>query len=178
MMVRVSDQVDQVELRPAREDDVPMLEELTQNPDKTGEFQWTGWSDLRRWRREWAENGLVGPEGGTLIVARGIRRLGLVQWRRHPLGRTAYSWEVGIMLLPEARGQGYGAQAQRLLVRYLFAHTTVYRISASTEVDNIAEQKALEKAGFTREGNIRAGGWRDGAWRDGVVYSLLRSDRY
>ena len=80
------------------------------------------------------------------------------------------------MLLPEARGRGYGTQAQRLLVRYLFAHTTVHRIWAGTEVDNLAEQRALEKAGFTREGITRATGWRDGSWRDGVIYSVLRTD--
>ncbi len=44
------------------------------------------------------------------------------------------------------------------------------------EVNNIAERKALEKAGFTREGVTRAAGWRDGGWRDGVTYSLLRTD--
>lgn len=71
---------------------------------------------------------------------------------------------------------GHGTQAHRLLARYLFAHTTVHRIWAATEVDNVAEQKALEKAGFTREGMTRGGGWRDGAWRDGVTYSLLRTD--
>jgi hypothetical protein len=54
---------------------------------------------------------------------------------------------------------------------------TVHRIWAGTEVDNIAEQRALEKAGFTREGITRATGWRDGAWRDGVIYSPLRTDR-
>jgi RimJ/RimL family protein N-acetyltransferase len=43
-------------------------------------------------------------------------------------------------------------------------------------VDNIAEQKALEKAGFTREGVMRGTGWRDGTWRDGVTYSRLRTD--
>jgi RimJ/RimL family protein N-acetyltransferase len=63
-----------------------------------------------------------------------------------------------------------------MLAEYLFAHTTVHRIEANTEIDNLAEQRALEKAGFTREGVIRAGGWRDGRWRDGVRYSLLRTD--
>lgn len=61
-------------------------------------------------------------------------------------------------------------------MRYLFAHTTVYRIEASTEVGNIAEQRTLEKAGFTREGVMRGIGWRDGAWRDDVLYSILRTD--
>jgi len=73
-------------------------------------------------------------------------------------------------------GRGCGTEAHRLLARYLFAHTTVHRIWAGTEVGNIAEQKALEKAGFTREGVTRGTGWRDGAWRDGVIYSLLRID--
>jgi RimJ/RimL family protein N-acetyltransferase len=81
-----------------------------------------------------------------------------------------------MILLPEARGRGYGTQAHRLLARYLFTHTPVHRIWAGTEVDNIAEQKALERAGFTREGVSRGTGWRGGAWRDGVIYGLLRTD--
>ena len=71
---------------------------------------------------------------------------------------------------------GEGWVEDGLLAHYLFAHTTVHRIWAGTEVDNIAEQRALEKAGFTREGVTRATGWRDGAWRDGVIYSMLRTD--
>ncbi len=167
---------DEIILRPVREDDLPMLEELTQDPGKTGEFEWFGWSDPRRWRRGWDENGLMGEDGGTLIVARGDQRLGLVNWRKQQVTKAGYCWEIGIILLPEARGRGHGTQAQRLLARYLFAHTTVHRIWAGTEADNIAEQKSLEKAGFTREGVIRGTGWRDGAWRDGVIYSLLRTD--
>jgi RimJ/RimL family protein N-acetyltransferase len=167
----------EITLRPAGEDDLPMLEALTQDPDQTGEFQWFGWGDLRRWRRNWAENGLIGSDEGTLIAARGDQRLGLVHWRKQAVTRAAYCWEIGIILLPKARGHGYGTQAQRLLARYLFAHTTAHRIWAATEADNIAEQRALEKAGFIREGISRGIGWRDGAWRDGVTYSLLRTDR-
>jgi RimJ/RimL family protein N-acetyltransferase len=61
-------------------------------------------------------------------------------------------------------------------VRYLFAHTTVHRIEAVTDAGNIGEQRALEKAGFTREGVMRGISWRDGAWRDNVLYSILRTD--
>jgi RimJ/RimL family protein N-acetyltransferase len=167
---------DQVALRPVGEGDLPVLDELTQDPERTGEFLWFGWFDPRRWRRGWEENGLLGPDGGTLIVVRGGERLGLAHWRKDQGTPAGYGWEIGVALLPEARGRGYGTHAHRLLTRYLFAHTTVYRIWAGTEVDNIAEQKALERAGFTREGVTRGTGWRDGAWRDGVVYSLLRTD--
>ena len=167
---------DQVALRPVGEDDLALLEDLTQDPGQTGVFGWFGWSDRQRWRRGWNENGLLGPDGGTLIVVGGGERLGLVNWRKHQTTPAGYGWEIGIALLPQARGRGYGTQAQRLLARYLFAHTTAHRIWAGTEVDNIAEQKALEKAGFTREGVARGCGWRDGSWRDGVIYSLLRTD--
>ena len=45
-----------------------------------------------------------------------------------------------------------------------------------TEAENVAEQRVLEKAGFTREGVMRGVFWRDGAYRDGALYSLLRTD--
>lgn len=163
-------------LRLADEDDLALLEDLTQDPKKTGQFQWFGWRNRRLWRQRWDDNGLIGPDDGTLIVACGDRRLGLVHWERQQLTVAGYCWEIGVILLPEARGHGYGTRAHRMLARYLFAHTTVHRIWAGTEVENIAEQKALERAGFTREGVTRATGWRDGAWRDGVIYSLLRTD--
>jgi RimJ/RimL family protein N-acetyltransferase len=165
-----------VELRPVEEDDLPVLEQLTQDPEGAGEFEWFGWRDLRRYRKEWAENGLIGPESGTLLVVRHAERLGFVVWRRHSASPNSFYFEIGIGLLPEARGHGYGTAAQRLLAEYLFAHTPVQRIEAATEADNVGEQRALEKAGFTREGVHRSVGWRAGAWRDGVWYSLLRSD--
>jgi RimJ/RimL family protein N-acetyltransferase len=61
-------------------------------------------------------------------------------------------------------------------VDYLFAHTLVVRLEADTETENIAEQRALEKSGFTREGVLRSTVFRDGQWRDVVRYSVLRGD--
>jgi RimJ/RimL family protein N-acetyltransferase len=114
---------DQVELRPVLEDDLPALEELTQDPEKTGEFGWFGWLNRQRWRRAWDENRLLGDDGGTLMVVRGSDSLGLVNWRRHQTTPAGYCWEIGIALLPRARGRGYGTEAHRLLARYLFART-------------------------------------------------------
>jgi RimJ/RimL family protein N-acetyltransferase len=167
---------ERVTLRPASEDDLAVLLKLTQDPEATGEYAWAGWFDQRTWRRRWDEDGLIGREGGTLMVIRDDEPVGMVSWQRRGTGPVSYCWEMGIGLLPEARGRGYGTEAHRLLVRYLFAHTPVYRIEAVTEVGNIAEQKALENAGFTRDGVLRGRSWRDGAWRDDVLYSILRTD--
>jgi RimJ/RimL family protein N-acetyltransferase len=83
---------------------------------------------------------------------------------------------IGIWLAPSARGRGLGRSAQRELAELFFRHTTVSRVEAHTDVENLAEQRALEAAGFKREGTIRGAQWRDGAYRDGYLYSIVRSD--
>jgi RimJ/RimL family protein N-acetyltransferase len=167
---------EQLALRPVAEEDLTVLERLISDPESTGEFAWFGWRDTSRYRRGWAENRLLGEDGGVLMVRRGEERLGFVTWNRRQRTPASSCLSMGIAMLPGVRGRGYGTEAHRLLARYLFAHTTVHRIEADTEVDNIAEQKALERAGFSREGVMRGCGWRDGAWRDGMTYSILRTD--
>ncbi|MEU9287396.1 GNAT family protein [Streptomyces sp. NPDC048275] len=167
--------VDQVTLRPVAEDDLSVLELFLTDPEAAS-FQWFGWWDTGRWRRQWAQNRMLGDDAGQLMVVRGDERLGFVAWRKIASTRTTYYWNMGITLLPEARGKGVGTEAQRQLVHYLFAHTLVMRIEADTEVENIAEQRALEKAGFTREGVLRSVAFRNGRWRDCVRYSILRDD--
>ena len=165
-----------VALRPVAEADLPFLERLTQDPDAAGDYAWSGWRDLLRLRQGWAEDRLVGDDGGVLLIARGSERLGFVSWFQVDFP-PSYYWSMGIALLPEARGKGYGTLAHRLLIQYLFAHTTVHRIEAVTEAENVAEQRVLEKVGFIREGVMRGVFWRDGAYRDGALYGLLRTDQ-
>lgn len=58
----------------------------------------------------------------------------------------------------------------------MFAHTQFNRIEATTEITNVGEQRALEKAGFAREGILRGSTFRQGAWHDQVMYSVLRNE--
>ncbi|WP_431913692.1 GNAT family N-acetyltransferase [Nonomuraea jabiensis] len=165
-----------VRLRPVEEDDLPFLHRLTSDPDSTGEFQWYGFQNPHRMRARWQENGMLSDEGGILIIANGDEQVGFLSWSKQVANRASYYWEMGLIVAPEHRGQGHGTEAQRLLARYLFDHSTANRIEASTEVTNVAEQRALEKAGFTLEGVIRGAGFRAGQWHDGVRYSMIRSD--
>jgi RimJ/RimL family protein N-acetyltransferase len=80
------------------------------------------------------------------------------------------------VIVPEFRGQGYGTAAQRLLTGYLLATTTAHRVEAGTDVENLAEQRALEKAGFTRDGIRRGSQFRGGTRRDMAIYGRLRDD--
>jgi RimJ/RimL family protein N-acetyltransferase len=168
---------DEVRLRPVTEDDLSFLDRLNNDPAWAGLHEWHGWSDPGALRRGWAETGLLGDTGGVLMAVHGADRAGGVSWRRTQTGAHCYCWSIGIGLAPEYRGRGYGTAAQRLLARYLFAHTQgVNRVQAETEITNAAEQRALEKAGFTREGVLRGATFRAGKWHDQVVYGVLRAE--
>lgn len=116
--------------------------------------------------------------GGLAVVDEAGEVLGNVSWIWQRWGPNVQSRNpmIGIWLAVVGRGRGAGTEAQRQLVDLFFRHTTVNRVEAYTAVENVAEQRALEKAGFTREGVIRGAQWRDGAFRDGILYSVLRVD--
>ena len=127
-----------------------------------------------------AKGPLRNERNGTLVVEvrENGRPIGTVGW--HPVGygpgTESMCWNIGIDLIPEGRGRGYGTEAQQLLADYLFATTPVNRVEAATDVNNIAEQRSLEKAGFSREGVARGAQFRAGAYHDLVVYARLRGD--
>src|SRR5439155_12534762 len=135
-------------------------------------------------RRRWDENGLLGDDASTLAgVPPDSNFAGLVGWRSvvsmsgsGAIRRSPSSVEIGIALFPEFRGRGFGTAAQAALVRYLFAHTPLHRIQAVTTSGNVAEEKALTKAGFRREGVLREVGLWAGRWTDAVMYSVVRGD--
>src|SRR5215469_2778595 len=105
---------DRLTLRPVAEADLSIIERLTQDPDTAGEFAWLGWYKLTRFRQWWADNCLLSDDIGVLVVARGDARLGFVTWHKVPsTPGYYYYWNIGIALLPDARGHGYGAEAQR-----------------------------------------------------------------
>ncbi|MEU6513181.1 GNAT family protein [Streptomyces sp. NPDC046978] len=166
-----------VHLRPIAEPDLGLLEHLYEDPSQAGDFGFFGYRNPGQLRRQWSEQGFVSRQGGRLAVAaRDGRFVGEVQWRQVLQGPESSCWNIGIALLAAERGKGFGKLAQRRLAEYLFAHTQVNRIEASTEIANVAEQKALESAGFTRERVLRGACFRGGAWRDMVLYSVLRGE--
>ena len=117
-------------------------------------------------------------EPGRLLIECDDEVVGDVSWRAVWFGPTHGSrcWEIGIALAPAARGRGIGTAAQRLLVEHLFTTTDVHRIQASTDVENLPEERALERAGFVREGVLRQCQVRADGRHDLVLYSRLRDD--
>ena len=166
-------------LRPVRREDLDMLERWWETPEVQSHYNWFGYPPPGWLRRRFEENGMLGEEYGNLLVELADGTLvGDVSYHavKHGPGGGSVAYNIGITLLPEHRGRGLGAEAQRLLAEYLFAHTRVERVEAGTDVGNVAEQRALEKAGFTREGVLRRAQFRDGAFHDMALYSRLRGE--
>ena len=84
--------------------------------------------------------------------------------------------EVGYILAPNERKKGYGSEAVKIIVDYLFLSKQLVRVQAITGVDNFASHRVLEKAGFTKEGIIRKSAFIKGEWKDGCLYSILREE--
>jgi RimJ/RimL family protein N-acetyltransferase len=116
--------------------------------------------------------------GGLAVVDEAGALAGYVSWRWNNWGPNPASRcpMLGVWLTPSARGQGIGRLAQRQLAELFFRHTATNRVEAHTDVENVAEQRALEAAGFQREGLTRGAQWRDGAYRDGYLYAIIRQD--
>lgn len=73
-------------------------------------------------------------------------------------------------------GQGYGTDALRTFVRYLFESFDLNRIWLGTYNYNKRAIRAYEKAGFKKEGVLREDAWVGCKYVDTVVLSILRRE--
>jgi RimJ/RimL family protein N-acetyltransferase len=120
---------------------------------------------------EWAAGtaanvAVVDAADGALLGAVGLRL-------RDGIG------EVGYWTAPDARGRGVAPRATRLQARWGFEVLGLPRIELLADVDNVASQRAADKAGFRREGvgrRLRPAPREVGSRRDMVVYARLPAD--
>jgi [ribosomal protein S5]-alanine N-acetyltransferase len=85
---------------------------------------------------------------------------------------------IGYWVLPHARRRGLASHAVALVTRWAIAEAGIVRIEALVEPHNVASQRVVGRAGFSREGLLRdyleLG--LDGDRTDVYVYSLLAGD--
>ena len=176
-----------VALRPLRSEDVTWLADMITDRAAIGPHNWGGPVDraevVARLTQQVDDGPEVTVERGRLVVEVGpedgdATPIGHVSWRGVHWGPSPESVcpSIGIALLPEWRRRGFGRTAQRLLADTLFDLFPIHRVQADTAVDNPAERKALEAAGFTCEGLIRRAEVRDGRVYDHLLYSRLRGE--
>ncbi len=168
-----------IDLRPVTEADLVLLEAWDADPEFEGEYNTFGLRPAGQTHRSFAEHRFLTDDRGRLLAAtKESEVVGGVSYRvvKHGGGIANRVYEIGVTIAPVHRGCGYGAEAQRLLAAYLFATYPIARVQATTDITNIGEQRALERAGFTREGVLRQAQFRAGSWHDLVMYSKLHDE--
>jgi RimJ/RimL family protein N-acetyltransferase len=62
---------------------------------------------------------------------------------------------VGYVIARSRQGKGYATEALCAVIEWAFQQPSIHRVNASTDVDNIASRRVMEKAGMQREGLLR-----------------------
>ena len=84
---------------------------------------------------------------------------------------------IDIYLTTERHGQGYGAEAVRLLARYLIGERGHHRLTIDPAATNTAAIAAYAKVGFRPVGVLRQyERGPDGTWHDGLLMELIADE--
>jgi RimJ/RimL family protein N-acetyltransferase len=99
-----------------------------------------------------------------------------------PIGQIDYydldwqarsAWTSIMIANREFWGGGYGTDAMRTLLNYLFVQMGLHRVSLSAHITNSRAIRSYEKNGFKAEGTMREWAFFNGEWVDGVLMSVL-----
>jgi RimJ/RimL family protein N-acetyltransferase len=146
------------------------------------------WSELDTWENrsstppaplslaEFRQRSAVGAFAGNadfVITADGAPVGRCTLFHEDALARHA---EVGIALVPEARGLGVGTAALAQLIDFAFQRRNLRRLHLSVLASNVAGLASYRKLGFVEEGRRREHCWVQGAYEDEIVMGLLRSE--
>ena len=158
-----------VNLRVVEKEDLPLWADWNNNPEFFGEFIWFRQQSRTDVAKRYDN---LTPDDKWFFVEKkdGTKIGGIIHFLAgNPL-------EIGYSLVPSERGKGYCSEAVKIMVDYLFLSRELVRIQATTDVNNLASQRVLEKAGFKKEGVIRKSAFIRGKWRDGCLFSILREE--
>ena len=84
---------------------------------------------------------------------------------------------VGYVFSPTFQGRGFATEALDQIIRVALSEPTIWRISATTDTENTASMRVMEKAGMAREGLLRRYAIRPQIGdepRDAFIFSAIR----
>jgi RimJ/RimL family protein N-acetyltransferase len=103
--------------------------------------------------------------------------IGEIHLTRLPPDRTHHrSTEVGLTILPEWQGRGYGGEAISWALGYAFRMAGLHRVQIRAFEWNTGAVRLYERLGFKHEGREREAFWHMGRWWDGVDLGILESE--
>ncbi|CAF3597018.1 hypothetical protein HG531_012179 [Fusarium graminearum] len=84
--------------------------------------------------------------------------------------------EIGITLIKEHQGKGYGREAINWILDWGFRHAGLHTIGISTASYNPRAVHLYESMGFVHEGSRRATIWQNRGWHDLINFGMTEAE--
>jgi RimJ/RimL family protein N-acetyltransferase len=84
--------------------------------------------------------------------------------------------EVGVWIVPDEQGNGYGTDTLRLCLDHAFDDRGLHKVLARVFEHNTASQQMVESLGFEQEGRLREHEYIRGEYRDTLLYGIVASE--
>ncbi|EKJ76901.1 hypothetical protein FPSE_02899 [Fusarium pseudograminearum CS3096] len=84
--------------------------------------------------------------------------------------------EIGITLVKEHQGKGYGREAINWILDWGFRHAGLHTVGISTASYNPRAVHLYESMGFVHEGSRRATIWQNRGWHDLINFGMTEAE--
>lgn len=114
------------------------------------------------------------PSRQSFMVLRKDNRTPVAMVRFFDLNTLNRTAELGLIVDPDERRKGYGADALRVLIRYLFTYRGLNKVYAQTAQFNTQAIALMESLGLKKDATLRDHYFYRGEFHHGLIYSLLQ----
>ena len=84
--------------------------------------------------------------------------------------------EIGFTITPKYQHKGYGTEAVKQLLHYLFTDLRKHRVIASVDPENTSSIRLMERIGMRKEAHFYQSIWNGKEWVDDIIYALIDDD--
>ena len=81
---------------------------------------------------------------------------------------------VGILLLAQEQGKGYGKEALEIIINYAFSYLNVHQIYANITEDNMISISLFEKLNFKKTGLKKDWIYGKSRYKNEILYQLIK----
>jgi diamine N-acetyltransferase len=158
-------------IRTIEQNDIEYIHSLN-NSDFRGQFQEFQFESKKSLMKQFESDGMCSDNFQMLVVEKDNLIIALIYIS---FVRTGLA-NIGLVICENQRAKKLGTKITTTIIDYIFNSYDVKRIQADTDINNVAAQKVLEKAGFVKEGIMKNYRYHHGNYNDSVLYAIIKNN--
>lgn len=136
----------------------------TELVDEPGQLEW--WENLHNTRNDKRYAICMADDPGRIIGRLRIQNI----------DRQNSNCEIGLDILKEYRGKGFGLLSYRMVQEFLFMHYNINMVYVRVAEFNSGARSLYEKAGFIETGYLKDYIYRNGRYNNYLILCMTRQD--